>query len=771
MTAVDHPTVVRESMRVSGLVQGVGFRPFVCNCATRRGLSGFVGNDVAGVFIEVQGAPHEIDAFVAEVTAGPPLAVVRHIERSVVACTDDIGFSIETSRGAGDAVTFVAPDSTVCGDCVAEMFDPADRRYRYPFVTCTNCGPRFTITTALPYDRPTTTMAGFELCAPCAAEYADPADRRFHAQPLACADCGPRLWLETPGGTVEGTDAAIAATHRLLAEGAIVAIKGVGGYHLACDARDADAVARLRERKHRPHKPLAVMAAGMPVVEQLAEVDSVEAELLSSAARPIVLLRERAASGLARQVGAGSPLVGAMLPYAPLHHLLFAPVPGAGTQVPEVLVMTSGNLTDEPICTDDDDARTRLGGIADAFVVHDRPIHVPCDDSVTRVVDGAPMPIRRSRGYAPMPLRLPAPTAGLLAVGGELKNTFCLARGQDAWLSQHLGDMGSVATLDAFDTSIDQFRDLYGITPAEVTVDRHPGYHTTAWAHRSAIGPVHEVQHHHAHLAALLAEHERPLDTTIIAAVFDGTGYGDDGTIWGGELLVGGYAQVDRVAHLAPVLLPGGDATIRRPSRSALTHLHRAGIEWSSDLAPVAAARPGELDALARQLDRGLYCVPSTSMGRLFDAVASLIGLRHEATYEAQAAIELEHLAATAGATAPRYRVELSATELDVGAMLAAIVTDLRAGIGTGEIAAAFHDAIAVAIADVAERVRGTTGLATVGLTGGVFQNAVLVAAARRHLLARGFDVLVHRHVPPNDGGLALGQAAVTVARLSEQEL
>jgi hydrogenase maturation protein HypF len=550
VTALTTLDLVRLRVRVAGLVQGVGFRPHVHRLATAAGLSGFVGNDGAGVFAEVEGPRAAVDGFLVRLVGeAPPLARPDRVEAVEVPCRGGAGFAIVESRDGAGVATYVAPDAAVCDDCLAELFDPADRRHRYPFITCANCGPRFTITTALPYDRPSTTMAGFELCAACAAEYGDPADRRFHAQPLACAACGPDLWLEGADGAVAGSDAAIAAAQRLLVGGAVVAVKGLGGYHLACDARSDAAVDLLRRRKRRPDKPFAIMVPDLDACRALAEVDEAEAALLASPARPIVLVRSRRGATVSAAVAPDTPRLGVMLPYAPLHHLLFAPVPGDGAPVPGALVMTSGNLTDEPICFEDGDARDRLGGLADAFLVHDRPIHVPCDDSVMRVVGGAPLPLRRSRGYAPLPVRLPADAPAVLAVGGELKNTFCLARGHDAWLGQHIGDMGSVASLAAFERSTAQLRSLYGVEPAVVAADLHPGYHTTAWAERSGPGPVRRVQHHHAHLAALLAEHGEPVDAEVIGVVFDGTGYGADGTIWGGEILVGGYAAVERAGH------------------------------------------------------------------------------------------------------------------------------------------------------------------------------------------------------------------------------
>jgi hydrogenase maturation protein HypF len=766
----DGPGEVRERrlVRVSGLVQGVGFRPHVHRVAVAAGVSGHVGNDGAGVFIELEGSRDALEQVCRDIVRqAPPLARVDRLTFLAMACKGTVGFEIVASERGEGTSTYVAPDTAVCDDCLGELFDPADRRYRHPFITCTNCGPRFTITRALPYDRPATTMAGFELCAACAAQYSDPADRRFHAQPLACPSCGPRIRLEVAGSPdITGTDAVIAGAQRLLAAGRVVAVKGLGGYHLACDATSAAAMALLRDRKGRAHKPFALMVRDLTAAREIAELSDFEAELLVAPQRPIVLVRARPGSQVDPGVAPGNPRLGVLLPYTPLHHLLFAPVPGAGAPRPEVLVMTSGNLTDEPICFEDDDARARLGRLADAFLTHDRPIHVPCDDSVVQVVDGATLPIRRSRGYAPTPIRLPFDAPATLAVGGELKNAFCVTRGRDAWLSQHIGDMGSLETLAAFERSTAQFGAIYEVSPAVVAVDLHPGYHTRRWAEAADVAPVVGVQHHHAHVAAVLAEHAVPPGHPVLGFAFDGTGYGTDGSIWGGEALLGSYDAVERVAHLRPVPLPGGDAAIRRPYRVALAHLRAAGVEWRADLAPVTAARPGELEVLARQLERGVGCVSTTSMGRLFDAVAALLGVRQEATYEAQAAIELEVLAAEHAARAAHYRVAHGADGvLDPGPMLAAMVDDLRAGRHAGELAAGFHDAVAHAVVDVASCTRARTGVDTVALTGGVFQNALLTTRSRAMLEGEGFTVLTHRLVPPNDGGLALGQAAVVAGR------
>jgi hydrogenase maturation protein HypF len=737
---------IRRRLRVEGVVQGVGFRPFAQRVACELGLVGHVGNDAAGVFAEVEGPPDAVGRFLAALGEGPRLARVDSVTATSLPPAGETCFRIVPSvAAAGAATTFVAPDTAVCDDCLGEMWDPTDRRYRHPFITCTNCGPRFTITLRLPYDRPNTTMAGFPMCGACAAEYSNPTDRRFHAQPLCCPDCGPELVFSNSAERRVRGDAAIRAAQEAVSSGAVVAVKGVGGYHLACDPWSSAAVANLRNRKARVAKPFAVMARNMEVARRLAAVSPAEASLLQSPARPIVLLSRH--DDLAPEVAPDNPLLGVMLPYSPLHHLLLEGF--------DALVMTSGNLSDEPIAYEDADARQRLAGLADAWLTHDRPIHVPCDDSVVRVVDGVELPIRRSRGYAPLPVTLPVAAAvPTLAVGGELKTTFCLARGRDAWLSQHIGDMGSVETLAAFERSGRQFGAMYDVEASQVVADLHPGYHTRQWAERRVEEPV-LVQHHHAHVAALMAEHGVPPDEVVLGVAFDGTGYGPDGAIWGGEILCSTYRDFQRVAHLAYIPLPGGDAAIRNPGRAALAHLWAAGIAWHDDLPPVRAAGD-ELAVLRRQLEVGAGCVPTSSMGRLFDAVASLLGLHHTVTYEAQAAMALEAVAVS-GTPRP-----YSLADLDPGPMLQAIVADLRAGVPVPDIAAGFHAAIAQAVAEVA----APEGL-RVALTGGCFQNALLTHQTRKALEAQDLEVLTHHIVPPNDGGLSLGQLAIVASQSS----
>jgi hydrogenase maturation protein HypF len=753
------------------VVQGVGFRPFVYRVATEMGLAGHVGNDHLGVLVEVEGDAAALADFEARLAhEAPPLARVDAVEVAVVERIGDQGFRIVESDAGGVPHTYVAPDVAVCAACLAEMADPGDRRYRYPFINCTNCGPRFTITVRLPYDRPNTTMAGFDLCGDCRREYHDPRDRRFHAQPVACQACGPRIWFESGGLVMEGTNPALSAAQAALARGGVVAVKGLGGYHLACRATDDGPVAALRARKRRPDKPLAVMVADLDEARLIAQVDEAEADLLASPARPIVLLRRRGGGPLSALVAPDNPYVGVMLPYTPLHHLLLAPVPGSRAMAtrPGPLVMTSGNLSDEPIAYQDADARVRLAGFADAWLVHDRPIHVPCDDSVVRVDGEGSMPIRRSRGYAPLPVRLPFPVQPSLAAGGELKNTFCVGHGTDAWMSQHIGDMGSVETMRAFERSVAQYTEMYAVAVdrehGQLAADGHPGYHTRAWTERraQALGRAPRlVQHHHAHVASVMAEHGLGPDERVIGFVFDGTGYGPDGAIWGGEVLVAGYDDYDRAAHLSYIPLPGGDATIHKPYRAALAHLWAAGLPWSMDLAPVRAAGPDGRRVLQRQLERGFQCVPTSSMGRLFDAVSALIGIRQVVSYEAQAAIELEAIAEGHLEEARRYPLAAAGNLIDPAPLLAGVVDDLVAGCPQGPIAAGFHLAVARCIAATAHDLHQSTGLDTVALSGGVFQNLLLVRLVRARLAGTGLRVLTHRLVPPNDGGLALGQLVV----------
>lgn len=758
----------RRRLTFEGVVQGVGFRPHVYALARALGLSGVVWNEGARAVVEVEGSPAGLDAFGERVRAeAPPLAVIVDVGVQEVAVRGGTGFEIRSSaRGSGR--TYVSPDVGICEDCLADLRDPADRRYRHPFVTCTSCGPRFTITTRLPYDRPTTTMAGFAMCADCAREYADPHDRRFHAQTICCPACGPRLRLEVPAQPVAYAEEALAKARSLLRQGATVAVKGVGGYHLACDATSEDAVALLRKRKRRGDKPFAVMVASSQAACQLVHLSPAELALLELHGRPIVLAARRTtpspAVSIAESVAPGSADLGVLVAYTPLHHLLLG-LPGDAPG-PPALVMTSGNLAGEPIVTDDAAARGRLAEVADAWLSHDRPIRVPCDDSVTRVVAGAEAPVRRSRGYAPLPINLPFDAPAALAVGGDLKNTFAVAHRRLAWLSAHVGDLDDPATLSALTAAEAQLEALTEVVPEVLACDRHPGYRSRRWADQHAAGrPVEKVQHHHAHVASTMADHGLPDGHPVIGIAFDGTGYGDDGAAWGGEFLVADYRGYARSAHLAYVPLPGGDAGVRNPCRMALSHLRSAGVGWSPALPCVRACDDVELGVLDRQLETGLHCVPTSSMGRLFDAVSSLAGIRHRVDYDAQAAMELESCAR--GHVVRRgYRF---GPDADAGPVVAAAAEDVLAGTEPGLVAARFQAAVVDLVVAVASRIRAESGLGRVTLSGGVFLNALLTSACAERLAGAGFDVLRHTRVPASDAGLALGQIAVLAHRVAPE--
>ena len=712
------PRAERRRLRARGVVQGVGFRPYVHRLARNAGLAGWVLNDGEGVVIEIEGDSSRLDRFAIELVGkAPALARIDSLTVEALEARGETDFLILESVAASGRSALIPADVATCNDCLRELFDPADRRYRYPFVNCTQCGPRFTIVRAVPYDRPNTTMGGFPLCRDCREEYEDPADRRFHAEPIACPVCGPQLSMPL--------EEAVA----LLRDGRILAVKGLGGYHLACDAANEDAVARLRARKGREEKPFALMTSQ---VEPLADPTFDEWELLASPQRPIVILRRLAAAPVAPSVAPGSPWLGVMLPYTPLHHVLCHDFGAA-------LVMTSGNLSDEPIAYEDDEARVRLGSIADAFLGHDRPIHRRCEDSVVR----RQFPIRRSRGYTPNVLPLPVSSPRpLVAVGANMKNTFCVATPDGAFLSPHLGDLDSEPAVRAFRTDLELYLDMLGVEPEAIACDLHPEYLSTKWAREQGL-PLVEVQHHHAHAAACLAEHGEA--GPALALVFDGTGYGTDGTLWGGELLRCDLDQFERVAWLDPVPLPGGESAVREPWRVAAAHLERAGL-------PV----PWERWALVRESLK-VNAPLSSGMGRLFDAVAALLGVRERVSYEGQAAIELEQLAGET--VAEPYAWAFG----DTTALVARCQADLTAGRDRTEIAAAFHETVA---AGASAACAVANGPETVVLSGGSFQNVRLLASTTNRLERLGFRVLSHRLVPPNDGGISYGQAAVAARRL-----
>ncbi|MHA7652167.1 carbamoyltransferase HypF [Mycobacterium sp. ML4] len=745
-------TRVRLRLDIAGVVQGVGFRPAVARIATRHGLSGCVYNDSGSVHCELEGPPDAVDAAAHAIsTDHPPMARIDSILTTPVAPTGESGFRIVGSRSGEDRRTLVPPDIAICDDCLRELRDPDDRRYGHPFITCTNCGPRYTVITDLPYDRRATTMARFPMCGRCAAEYRDPLDRRFHAQTIACPGCGPTLSWHGPG---PGDDPAAAAA-AALNDGLIVAVKGIGGFHLACRADRTAVVSALRRRKSRPAKPFAVMVPDIAAAEGICAVDGEAANLLRSPAAPIVLLPGLDAS-LQAAVAPGLSEIGVVLAYSPLHHLLFdrlGPVP---------LVMTSANNGGSPIVFRDDHL-SWIDGLADAVLTHDRPIHVPCEDSVLAVdSDGGVVPIRRSRGYAPLPVAVPTATgAAILATGGDIKTTFCLmSSAGHAHMSSHLGDMADPRTQTSFESALDHLVFMTDCRPEFIACDLHPAYATTSWARRQA-RPVVQVQHHHAHAVSLLAEHGR-LGMPMLAVAFDGTGFGTDGSIWGGELLmVTDPASFTRVGHLEQFALPGGDAAVRRPGRIAMDLLHRAGIGWAPGIPAVDGLSDRDRHVLAQQIPRSIGCVPTSSMGRLFDAVASLLGVCQDVTYEGQAAVELEHLARR-GRQVP-LELNVQAGILDPAPLIVGLVHGLRAGTPTADLAAGFHAAL---IAATVQAVCQTaSGIATVGLTGGVFVNRLLREGLRNELVNRGFEVLTHAVLPCNDGGLALGQAVIAAQR------
>ena len=795
---------ILEQITLRGVVQGVGFRPFVYKLAERFGLHGWVMNHSGGVDIEAEGPPEAVEAFIHALRAeAPPLARVESLETRRAPVHGYEGFEIRPSERQEGRYQLISPDIATCPDCLHELLDPGDRRFRYPFTNCTNCGPRFTIIADIPYDRPNTTMRVFPMCPDCQREYDDPRDRRFHAQPNACPVCGPQLEL-VPGlrplrsvraprpdradPVAVELDALSDAAH-LLCDGAILAIKGLGGFQLACDATDARAVGALRARKRRPDKPFAVMLAGLDDVREHCQASPEEVALLTSPQCPIVLLPWRASSTIVPEVAPHYRYLGVMLPYTPLHHILLR-------DTGRPLVMTSGNLTEEPIAAENDEAARRLGHLADAFLLHNRDIHARYDDSVWFVPQipwegpepgpekgqvALPQPIRRARGYAPFPVRLPFQTRPTLACGAEIKNTFCITRDEYGFVSQHIGDMENLETLEHFQRTIELYKHLFRIDPEVVAHDLHPGYMATRYAleqcERQGLTPV-AVQHHHAHLAACLADNGWAAEAgPVIGVSLDGTGYGIDGHIWGGEWLVGDYRSFERAAHLEYLPLPGGDAATRSPWRTAFSYLHTLLGEAPDFVVP------GEVDrattALLRgQIERRLNCPLTSSMGRLFDAVSALLGVCAQASYEAQAAIELEMAARTWTSDRPqsegdRYPFRIETEEdgyvIRLGELLAALAHDAGAGLPKAEIAWGFHQAIARMTVEACERIASSTGIRTAALSGGCFQNRLLLSLTVPRLRAAGFQVLLHRQVPCNDGGLSLGQAVIAHCQSTER--
>jgi hydrogenase maturation protein HypF len=765
-----------ESIRVTGTVQGVGFRPTVWRLARECGLKGSVRNDAEGVLIQAWGDDRALADFVRRLeTEQPPLSHIEAIYRSPLDAelTVPADFSIDASQG-GEARTGVAADAAVCPACLAEVLDPADRRYRYPFTNCTHCGPRLSIVRAIPYDRANTSMAVFPMCAACQAEYEEPADRRYHAQPNACADCGPRVWLEDGEGRRLQTEPdcdVVEQAGRLIRQGHIVAVKGIGGIHLACDAGDEMAVSRLRSRKRRYHKALALMARDLQMVARYAQVDEAEAELLKDRAAPIVVL-QAAGEPLAESVAPGQNSLGFMLPYTPLHHLLMQ-----GMQRP--IVLTSGNRSEEPQTIDNAEARQRLGEIADYFLLHDRDIVNRLDDSVLRLAAGRPRFLRRARGYAPQPIRLPegfVEADQILAMGGELKNSFCLLQGGRAILSQHMGDLEDAATLRDYRHNLRLYRQLFDFVPQLIAVDKHPNYLSTQLGQAMAAEEgveLAEVQHHHAHIAACMAEQGLPMDTgKVLGVALDGLGFGNDGGIWGGEFLLADYREFERVAHFQPIPMLGGARAMREPWRNTLAYL--CGLfDWEqvaqecADLAIIRYLNDKPLGNLLTMLDKGLNSPPASSAGRLFDAVAAAVGVcRDLAGFEGQAAIELEALAEPYFEQQAEavYGFDLCAGVLSWKPLWRSLLRDLRAEVEAGIIAARFHQTVAQAVAETAHGLCQQDDIRTVILSGGVFQNRLLLERTSHLLQQRGLQVLSPEHTPANDGGISLGQAVIALA-------
>ena len=751
---------------ITGIVQGVGFRPFVYSIAVKHQLTGHVWNNSNGVEIEVFGPSAEIIQFCEELQTKPPvLGRIDKYNADPTPYQQVQGFSILSSQTEEGQFLPVSPDMSICPDCLRELFDPKDRRYRYPFINCTNCGPRFSIIKDIPYDRPKTTMAGFPFCPTCKSEYENPADRRFHAQPVACPNCGPQVEFHYENQPVECGEKAIQKARQLLKGGSILAIKGLGGYHLACDASNPLAVQLLRERKRRSDRPFALMAFNLDLIQEFCEVSESEAAELKTPQHPIVLLRKLFDCSLPESVAPTQKFLGFMLPYTPLHYLLLEPEPG----YPRALIMTSGNLSDEPIAFEDEDARVRLSGIADGFLIHNRPIHMRVDDSVLRMMEEQPYFTRRSRGFAPDPIRIDQELPEALACGAELKNTFCLSREHYAFLSHHIGDLENYETLRSFEEGIEHYQHLFRIKPRSIVADLHPDYLSTKYAiERSSKEeiPFIQVQHHHAHLASCLADNHWNSSDSVIGLIFDGTGYGTDGNIWGGEVLTGSYTGFQRCFHLTETPLPGGDSAIRNPSKIAMAHLFASDLPWTEDLAPVQTLTIQEKTVLRSQLEKRINCPLTTSMGRLFDAVAALIGIRQIATYEGQAAIELENACAPSETSA--YSFSFSSDRINTSMMFAQVLEDLRANTSQSIISARFHNGLALMCLEACQTLRKETNLQTVALSGGVWQNITLLKKTAALLRSYNFEVLVHHQVPTNDGGIALGQLMVASATVSQ---
>jgi hydrogenase maturation protein HypF len=757
--------MIARKIAVKGIVQGVGFRPFVYTQAIQNQLTGWVRNTSAGVEIEIYGQESGINQFInALKNTPPPLSIIDKIHIDEIPFADFDQFLIIQSKPEDGAFIPISPDMVICEDCKRELFDTKNRRFRYPFINCTNCGPRFTIIQDIPYDRPKTTMADFPLCEDCAAEYENPLDRRFHAQPVACDVCGPQVSLLQNGHIIATKDEAIQIARQMVAEGKIIAIKGLGGYQIACDAKNQKALTQLRQRKHRSDKPFALMVFDIDYIERYAHVSETERNLLLSKENPIVLLEKKCTDHFPEEIAPQQNSLGFMLPTSPLHYLLLEP----GDAIPDVWVMTSGNLSDEPISYQDEEAFKRLSTIADAILTHNRPIHMRTDDSVVRVHNEKIYPIRRSRGFAPNPIRLDENLPPVLATGAELKNAFCLTKDNYAFISHHIGDMENYETLLSFEQGVKHFENLFKVKPEVIAVDLHPDYMATRYGLARASDEsllVYQIQHHHAHLASVMADNKLLMDhDPILGLVFDGTGLGPDKTIWGGEFLLGNAAQYERIFHLENMPLPGGDAATKKPARMALAYLWALQLEWFDDLPAEQALCADDKTMLLSMLKNNINTPLTSSMGRLYDAVAALIGIRSEVTYEGQAAIELENCMNIE--ETGLYEFTIEDREIKLQPLFEQIIDDKLNHISNGIISARFHRGLAQLCLDASIQVRSQYGIDKVALSGGVWQNMTLLQLTHSKLTQAGFTCLVHQQVPANDGGLSLGQAYAAAARI-----
>ena len=748
----------RRKITVNGIVQGVGFRPYIYKLAKQLKLTGIVYNSAEGVIIEIEGSSTSIDEFLSRLPLEtPPLSDISEIQQIRIKTKNSDAFVIESSGKDHDIRTLISPDVSICDDCLKELLDPLDRRFHYPFINCTNCGPRYTIIRTIPYDRPFTSMSDFKMCPDCRHEYDNPTDRRFHAQPNACPDCGPKLWYEINGSEQK---AAVGETVFKMAvddllKGKIIAVKGLGGFHLVVDASNQQAVARLRQRKNREEKPLAIMVADVHTAEKLIQISMIEKKLLTSEQRPIILLKKKNNIPVADDVAPGNKRLGVMLPYTPLHYVLFEHLKANSDYKSDpILVMTSANLSEEPIAISNDDARERLVNIADAFLMHDRDILIRVDDSVLLAVNDQPVFLRRSRGYAPRPVFIRDSGPSILAVGAELKNTVCLINGNKAFLSQHIGDLENLRANDSFASSIEHLQKIFETKPDAIIHDLHPGYFSTKWAKEQNEIPLIGVQHHHAHMASVMAEWK--LDEPVIGIILDGTGYGYDKTIWGGEILQGDYLNIKRLACFEPMPLPGGDAAIKEPWRIAFAYLYQTFKEQIPGL-PFFCNKP--VDIIKQMIDKNINCILTSSCGRLFDAVAAMSGGRTEIRYEAQAAIELMQSVRTLDVRPFEY--EIQDPHIPLRPILESVVNALRKKTDFIMIAARFHKTLIEIFTQTAIQARKQSGINTIVLSGGVFQNEIINKYLGISLLKHEFRVYQQKQVPANDGGISLGQAAI----------